>query len=83
VLDANRRYLTETQTFGGRDSAVTSKHSSHSVNHDGPKEPKALDAFCELINLSLTVHSRIPGVELQICNRNPSNDSGETGLPRG
>ena len=54
--------LLEIQTLGGLDPAVACEDSLHSINHDGPYEPKTLDAFRELVRLPLTVHARISGV---------------------
>ncbi len=43
------------------------------VDHDGPEEPKTFDTFRELLNLSLAVHPRISGIELQISDGYPSD----------
>jgi hypothetical protein len=75
VVDADRRYFLETKTFGGLNPAMAREDSLHSVNHDGPQESKTLNTFRELINLPIVMKSWIPGIALQICNRNP-NDGG-------
>src|ERR1039458_5167141 len=56
MMDANRRYVLETQALGSLNSAVAREDSLCSVNHDGPEEAKAIDAFCELSDLPMAVN---------------------------
>jgi hypothetical protein len=64
MLDADRGYFLEAQAFGGLDPTVARQNVSASVNHDGPEEPKVVDAFGELSNLSVAVKPWIPGIAL-------------------
>jgi hypothetical protein len=73
MMDANRRYVLETQALGSLNSAVAREDSLCSVNHDGPEEAKAIDAFCELSDLPIAVNPWIPRIALQIRNGNPGD----------
>ena len=66
MLDADRGYFLEAQAFGSLDSAVARQNVSASINHDGPDEPKVVDAFCELSDLPIAVNPWIPRIALQI-----------------
>jgi hypothetical protein len=73
VLDADGRDFLQSQSFGGFNAAMTRQDPARSVNHDGPDKTKTFDAFCELIYLTIAVHSRVSGIPFQLLNPKSSN----------